>query len=152
LILHQYSAVSGTSGVDIAQAERALGSSPAIDWREAEERSQVATSLDCKPSFRIIHRRRRPGRLSQTSLPPSAERDSLPLRSHFCLARKAKRSLGPSTRLPSHSLCALACRHCLSSTSLSTRVACWLDSCLLPTEKAMPWPRESLSKDARAQT
>jgi hypothetical protein len=44
LIVHRYSAFSGTSGVDIAQAERALGSSPAIDWREAEERSQVATS------------------------------------------------------------------------------------------------------------
>jgi hypothetical protein len=71
---------------------------------------------------------------------------------HFCLARKAKGSLGPSARLPSRRLCALACRHCLSSTSLSTRVACWLDSCLLPTKKAMPRPRESLSKDGRAQT
>jgi hypothetical protein len=152
LILHQYSAVSGTSGVCIAQAERALGSSPAIDWREAEERSQVATSLDCKPSFRIIHRRRRPGRLSQTSLPHQLNVTPLHCGHHVCLARKAKRSLGPSTRLPPRRLCALACRHCLSSTSLSTRVACWLDSCLLPTKKAMPWPRESLSKDGRAQT
>jgi hypothetical protein len=103
--------------------------------------------IDCKPSFRIINRRRRPGRLSQTSLPLSAERDS-----PTAVTTSAKSSLGLSTRLPSRSLCTLACRHCLSSTSLSTRLACWLDSCLVPTMKAKPRPRESLGKDGRAQT